>query len=138
MSALAAAGIGMSIAAQHCCSGILPFSCKGASMNRLLTALFCGGLLLGTGAGFAADQNPQHRDAHDQTQPNASKGTPGETDAKTPANEHRPGVESKNENPASPRDPNSVYSTELKKCDSLQGTEKQKCVAAAKKKSGEM
>src|SRR3954471_14381342 len=107
-------------------------------MNRLLTALLCGGLLLGTGAGFAADQSSQQRDTQNQTQPHATKGTPGEPNAKSPANEHRPGVESKSENPASPRDPNSVYSTELKKCDSMQGTEKQKCVAAAKKKSGEM
>src|SRR3954468_4304918 len=137
MNALAIVCIGMSIAA-HDISGILPLLVEGASMNKLLTGLLCGGLLLGTGAGFAADQSSQHRDTQSQTQPNATKGTTGEPDAKTPANEHRPGVESKNENPASPRDPNSVYSMELKKCDSLQGTEKQKCVAAAKKKSGEM
>jgi len=116
-------------------------------MNRLLTALLCGGLVLGSGAGFAADQSSQQRDTQSQTQPGASKGTPGETNAKgtpgepnakSPANEQRPGVNSSNENPASPRDPNSVYSKNLKKCDSMQGAKKQECIAAAKKKSGEM
>jgi len=120
------------------CGGILPPSYKGASMNRLLTALLAGGALMSSGVILAADQATQNRDTQTQTQPNAAKGSPGETSAKSPANEHRPGVESKNENPDTPRDPNSVYSTEVKKCDSLQGTEKQKCVAAAKKKSGEM
>jgi hypothetical protein len=39
----------------------------------------------------------------------------------------------------SPREPaNAAYSAELKKCDSLQGNEKDKCIAAAKKKSGEI
>ena len=104
-------------------------------MNRLLIALLAGGALMSSGVVLAADQN---RDTQTQAQPNATNKTPGETNAKSPANEHRPGVESSKENPAAPRDPNSVYSTELKKCDSMQGTEKQKCVAAAKKKSGEM
>jgi hypothetical protein len=160
-------------------------------MNRLLTALLAGGALLSSGVVLAADQATQNRDTQTQTQPNAAKGTAGETqstskgtpretqsqtnaakgtagetqshsnaakgtagetqshsnaakgtsgetNAKSPANEQRPGVESKSENPDKPRDPNSVYSTELKKCDSMQGTEKQKCVATAKKKSGEM
>src|SRR3954451_12150833 len=107
-------------------------------MNRLLTALLAGGALMTSGVILAADQANQNRDTQTQAQPNAAKGTTGDTNAKSPANEHRPGVDSKKENPASPRDPNSVYSTEVKKCDSMQGTEKQKCVAAAKKKSGEM
>jgi|1185.fasta_scaffold490076_1 hypothetical protein len=107
-------------------------------MNRLLTALLAGGALVSSGVVLAADQATQNRDTQTQAQPNATKETPGETNAKSPANEHRPGVESAKENPAAPRDPKSVYSTELKKCDSMQGTEKQKCVAAAKKKSGEM
>jgi hypothetical protein len=39
----------------------------------------------------------------------------------------------------SPREPvNPEYSAELKKCDSMQGTEKQQCVAAARKKAGQM
>jgi hypothetical protein len=160
-------------------------------MNRPLIALLAGAAMMSSGVVLAADQATQNRDTQTQTQPNASKKTPGETqstskgssgqtqsqtnaakgtagetqsnsnaakgtagetqsnsnaakgssgetNAKSPANEQRPGVESKNENPDKPRDPKSVYSTELKKCDSLQGTEKQKCVAAAKKKSGEM
>ena len=102
-------------------------------MNRLLTALLAGGALMASGAVLAADQATQNPGTQTQSQPNAAKGTSGDTNAKSPANEHRPGVESKNENPDAPRDPKSVYSTELKKCDSLQGTEKQKCVAAAKK-----
>ena len=107
-------------------------------MNRLLTALLAGGLLIGNGVVLAADQASRNQDTQTQAQPNAGNGTGAQTDAKTPANETRPGVESKNENPASPRDPKSVYSTELKKCEHMQGTERQKCVAAAKKKSGEM
>src|SRR3954468_22356216 len=39
----------------------------------------------------------------------------------------------------SPREPvNPAYLAELKKCDSMQGTEKQQCVSAAKKKAGQM
>ena len=115
-------------------------------MNRLFTALLAGGALMSSGLVLAADQATQNRDTQTQAQPNAAKGTgetnakgtPGEPNAKSPANEQRPGVNSSNENPASPRDPNSVYSKNLKKCDSMQGAKKQECIAAAKKKSGEM
>ena len=107
-------------------------------MNKLVTALLAGGVLMGNGMVLAADQASPNKDTQTQAQPNAGKGTSAETDGKSPANQHRPGVDSKNENPATPRDPNSVYSTELKKCEHMQGADRQKCVAAAKKKSGEM
>jgi len=38
---------------------------------------------------------------------------------------------------SAPRDED-AYSAELKKCDSMQGNDKEKCIASAKKKSGQM
>ena len=102
-------------------------------MTKLLTALFTGALLSSTGLILAAD--PAASSDH-STQPNASQTTPGEGQAGD-MGQHpvTPPARSAKQNP---RDPQAVYSAEVKKCNSLQGSKKQECVAAAKKKAGEM
>jgi hypothetical protein len=103
-------------------------------MTKLLTALFTSALLLSSGAILAAD--PAGASSDHSTQPNASQTTPGEGQAGD-MKEHSvtPPARSAKQNP---RDPHAVYSAEVKKCNSLQGAGKQECIAAAKKKAGEM
>jgi hypothetical protein len=140
-------------------------------MNKLLTALLaCAtGLALG-GNAFAADQggDPQARDNQTQTQPNATKGKPEQSDsqaisdrtkeeaaagneqdrseigandppdnqASDQANRAGTGASDDNNTKGSASDP--AYSADLKKCDSMQGENKQKCITTAKKKAGQM
>ena len=103
-------------------------------MTKLLSALFTSALLLCSGLTLAAD--PAGTSSDRSTQPNASRNTPGEGQAGD-MKEHSvtPPARSAKQNP---RDPQAVYSAEVKKCNSLQGSRKQECVAAAKKKAGEM
>ena len=103
-------------------------------MNKLLAALFAGALLSTSGALLAADPAGAGRDH--SIQPNASQTMSGEGQSGD-VKEHpaTPPARSAKENP---RDPHAVYSAALKKCDSLRGSKKQECIAAAKKQAGEM
>jgi len=131
---------GMSIAAPQAPAALCRSSSKkGDVMNRLLCAMIAGAMSLSSGVLLAADPAGAGRD--DSSHPDASQTTPGErTPAESQAGEVKPNPATAQARSAkdNPRDPRAVYSAELKKCDSLRGSKKQECIAAAKKKAGEM
>jgi len=100
-------------------------------MNKLLATISAGALLAISGALAAAD-NPGH-DGSPQT--GTTHTTPGDSQDASEQHPVTPPARSAKDNP---RDPHAVYSAEIKKCESLEGDKKQQCIAAAKKKAGEM
>jgi hypothetical protein len=112
-------------------------------------------------------KDTQRRDNQTQAQPNATNGKPGQSDSQANTNRmkddsagakqqdresvgandpaknqasdqaNRNGTSGTSQNTqSSESDP--AYAAELKKCDSLQGDSKSKCITAAKKKTGQM
>ena len=110
-----------------------------------------------------ASDTSQSSQANSSDTPTSAAGSPGQHDAQAAANDDRmkgtspddgraatgandPGSnqssDQANRSGAQPNTPGSssdeAYSAELKKCDSMQGDRKQKCITSAKKKAGQM
>jgi opacity protein-like surface antigen len=111
---------------------------RGDAMNKLLSVLLAGAAALAlSGVAVAADQSQAAQPGSDQggMTTNQQSQTPSQAQ---PSSDQ--GGMTKNENQAgadvSAKD--QEYLAGLKKCESLEGDQKQKCIDAAKKKAGEM
>ena len=83
-------------------------------------------------AAIAADPNyPQSQSGNDRMKGNS------ETNQQQPAageTDHATGTKQNSTREA----PDAAYSADLKKCDSMQGNDRENCITAAKKKAGQM
>jgi len=91
-------------------------------MNKLIHALTAGAsmLILTSGISLAADQTHPT----EETAPRSSENQPGDPAPVTTGNEKA--------------QQSDEYAAALKKCDSVQDSKRQKCIAAADKKYGHM
>jgi hypothetical protein len=100
-------------------------------MNKLLSALLAGAAALAlSGVAVAADQSQPGAEPAQQSQTPNQGAQPGSDQGGMTKSENQPGSDIS----AKEQD----YLAALKKCESLSGDQKQQCVDAAKKKSGEM
>jgi hypothetical protein len=105
-------------------------------MSKLLSVLIAGATaLVMSGTVFAADDSQSGTQSSDPTMRNDTPDQAGQ-----PANdEDNRGVESMKSQPGGEVSAQEQeYLAALKKCESLEGDQKQECIDAAKKKAGEM
>jgi hypothetical protein len=87
-----------------------------------------------------ADRKTGQASSADQTEASSTQDTTGQDSQSTNSAEAQgnSGANQQDQTAAGAQESESGYSAELKKCDALEGTEKQNCIDSAKKKPGKM